>query len=145
MSRRLRVKTREKGFLEIFAFTEAADGSWETGWEGLRNTVLGGLVSRVPRSSFNHLLHGYSGPFVSALGISPAGALLKLPSAACDKQRTCALYDKRNCLVASRKLPWCYEPTGIVNLDAAAVRTASDLVFLWKQEVYVIAVYDDGA
>lgn len=141
----MKVRTREKGLVEIFAISESADGSWEAGWEGLRRTVLGDLVSRVPRSAFNHLLNGYSGPFVCALGIAPSGALLKLPSTQCGKQRGCSLYDKRSCLVGSRKLPWCYEPAGIVNLAEGAARLASDLVFLWKQEVYVIAVFDDGA
>ena len=143
MPRRLKAKTREKGYLEVYAVTEAADGTWEGGWEQLRITLLGGLLSRVPRSAFNHLLNGYSGPFVASLGISPAGALLKLPSARCDKQRECTLYDRRRCSVGSAKLPWCYEPAAIEGLPASAARLASDLVFLWKQEVYVIAVFDD--
>lgn len=143
MPRRLKARTREKGYLEIYAVTEASDGTWEGGWEELRCTPLGKLVSRVPRSAFNHLLHGYSGPFMEALGIGPQGALLKLPSTRCDKQSGCTLYDKRRCLVGSPKLPWCYEPAGIKDLSAGAKRTGSDLVFLWKQEVYVIAVFDD--
>jgi hypothetical protein len=143
MPRRLKAKTREKGVLELYAITEAPDGTWETGWEELRGTVLGGLVSRVPRSAFNHLLNGFSAPFTEALGIAPSGALVKLPSERCDKQRGCVLYDRRKCVVGSRKLPWCYEPAGIDGIDAVTRRTASDLVFLWKQEVYVVAVFDD--
>lgn len=143
MPRRLKAKTREKGLLEIFAITEAADGTWEAGWEDLRRSLLGSLVSRVPRSTYNHLLHGFSAPFIEALGISPGGALQKLPSTQCDKQRVCALYQKRICHVGSRKLPWCYEPAGFDDLVPAARRIASDLVNLWKQEVYVIAVFGD--
>lgn len=143
MPRRLKARTLEKGLLEIFAITEAADGTWEAGWEDLRRTVLGSLVSRVPRSTYNHLLNGYSAPFISMLGIPPQGALQKLPSERCDKQPSCTLYQKRICFVGSRKLPWCYEPTGIEGLVPAAMRIAGDLVFLWKQEVYVVAVFDD--
>lgn len=143
MPRRLKVRTHEKGVVEIFAFTESHDGSWEGGWEGLRNTLLGRLISRVPRSSFGHLLNGYSGPFVSALGIPPAGALLKLPSPLCDKQNRCSLYQKRICWVGSRKLPWCYEPHRIDGLEPAAKPIAGEVVFLWKQEVYVVAIFDD--
>lgn len=139
----MKARTREKGNLEIYAIAEASDGSWEPGWEDLRQTLLGKLVSRVPRSAFNHLLNGYSAPFVDALGIAPMGALQKLPSERCDKQRGCSLYDRRRCSVGSYKLPWCYEPTEIDGLAAAAKRLASDLVFLWKQEVYVVAIFDD--
>src|SRR5262245_55173570 len=98
----MRVPTKEKGRLEIFSFDEDADGGWEDDWETLRGTVLGGLISRIPRTSLNHLLNGYSAPFVQALGIPPHGALQKLPSKACDKQRGCSLYQRRICVVESR-------------------------------------------
>jgi hypothetical protein len=88
-------------------------------------------------------LNGYSSPFVAALGISTEGALQKLPSEKCDKQRICPLYQPRVCRVGSLKLPWCYEPAGFDGLTAAAKRLAGDLVFLWKEQVYVIAVFDD--
>lgn len=143
MPRRLKVPTREKGRLEVYAITEAGDGTWEASWDDLRTTLLGELISRVPRSAYDHLLNGYSAPFINALGISPEGALQKLPSTVCDKQRECTLYQKRTCWVGSGKLPWCYEPAGLPELSAAAKRTASDLVFLWREQVYVIAVFDD--
>ena len=144
MPRRLKALTNEKGPLEIYAITEGADGRWEEGWEEIQATLLGRLISRVPRSAFNHLLNGDSQPFIAILGMPPVGALLKLPSTACAKQRGCALYQKRTCFVGSPKLPWCYEPAGFDAMTSSARKMASDLIFLWKEQVYVIAVYDDS-
>lgn len=143
MPRRLRVKTRERGPLELYVVTESPEGGWEIGWENLRTTFFGKLVPRVPRSAFNHVLNGFSKPFVDALGLPPEGALRKLPSPCCSKQTTCALFDKRRCLLTSKQLPWCYEPAGFEDLGTATRRIASELVFLWKEGVHVIAVYDD--
>jgi len=143
MPRRLKVATREKGLLDILAVTEGTDGKWEHDWEKLRGTILEKCISRVPRSAFNHVLNGFSEPFIEALGIPPEGALLKLPSQLCAKQQVCSLYQRRLCFVSCKKLPWCYEPAGFGSLEATAQRTASELVFLWKDGVYVIAVYDD--
>ena len=143
MPRRLKIPTREKGRLEIYAIVEDSHGAWEADWNSLRSTPLGRLISRVPRSAFNHLLNGYSQPFVDALGLPPQGALSKLPSTRCHKQQGCSLYQKRICITTSSKLPWCYEPAGLNEVDSATRKVASDLVFLWKEEVYVVAVYDD--
>lgn len=143
MPRRLKVKTTEKGFLEVYVITESPEGKWELGWENLRSTFIGRLISRVPRSVFNHVLNGYSQPFVDALGLPPEGALQKLPSQACGRQRGCSLYQPRNCIVSSKKLPWCYEPAGMDDVGAVGKRMAGELVFFWKEGVYVIAVYDD--
>lgn len=143
MPRRLKVKTRERGFLEVYAIAESPEGQWEVGWENLRTTLFGQLISRVPRSKFNHVLNGFSQPFVDALGIPPEGALLKLPSSECAKQRGCSLYQKRLCVLGCKKLPWCYEPAGFDDFGSPTRRMASELIFLWKEGVYVIAVYDD--
>lgn len=143
MPRRLRLKTREKGLLEVYVVAESPDGLWELGWENLRTTFFGKLLPRIPRSAFNHVLNGFSQPFIDALGLPPDGALLKVANPACGKQRGCSLYDKSRCYVASKKLPWCYEPAGFDGLGAATLRVASELVFLWKEGVHVVAVYDD--
>lgn len=143
MPRRLRVKTLEKGLLEVYVVTESPEGRWELGWENLRTTFFGKLLPRVPRSAFNHVLNGFSQPFVDALGLPPAGALQKMTNPGCAKQSGCSLYDKGRCYLRSAKLPWCYEPAGFDDLGAATRRIASELVFLWKEGVHVVAVYDD--
>lgn len=143
MPRRLKVHTLEKGDLELLALAEGADGTWEAEFEPLRQTTLGRMISRVPRSAFNHVLHGLSEPFVQALGLPPDGALQKLPSKVCAKQRGCPLHDKRHCVVTSKKLPWCYDPAGFGTLSETELRVASSVIFLWKEGVFVIAVYDD--
>lgn len=143
MPRRVRLKTREKGMLEVLVVTEFADGRWELGWENIRGTFFGQLVPRVPRSAFNHVLNGYSQPFIEALGLPPEGALKRLPTAACAKQGGCSLYDSRRCSLWSKKLPWSYEPAGFDALGGSTLRIASELIFLWKEGVRVVAVYDD--
>ena len=143
MPRRLKLKTREKGLLEVYIVAESQEGRWEVGWENLRGTFFGKLIPRVPRSAFNHVLNGYSQPFIERLGLPPAGALLKLPAQACEKQSTCTLYDSKRCFVASKKLPWCFDPAGFEELGVSTRRFASELIFLWKEGVHVVAVYDD--
>lgn len=139
----MRVQTREKGRLEVYAITESPEGHWEVGWEDIRGSFFGSLVSRIPRSAFNHVLNGFSKPFVDALGLPPEGALQKLPSPYCIKQSGCKLYDKKHCTLASKALPWCYEPASFEQLGATTLRIASELIFLWREGVHVIAVYDD--
>ena len=141
MPRRLKVPTDEKGLLELQTFNEAADGTWEGNWESLRGSYLAQLISRVPRSAFNHVLNGFSAPFVAALGLPPEGALLKMPSPFCEKQANCVYYEKRKCIISSKKLPYCYEPVRLIG--ALTTRMANEAVFLWKEGVYVVAVYDD--
>jgi hypothetical protein len=143
MPRRLKLETREKGLLEVYVVAEGPEGRWELGWENLRTTFFGRLIPRIPRSAFNHVLNGFSQPFIDALGLPPDGALQKMADPTCDKQRGCPLYDKRRCHLTSNKLPWCYEPAGFNDLGASTRRIAGELVFLWKEGVHVVAVYDD--
>lgn len=140
----MKVKTREKGTLELYAVTESPEGRWEIGWENLRATLLGKLITRMPRSAFNHVLNGFSQPFVAALGLPPDGALKKLARPGCAKQDLCPLHDPRTCSVRSNKLPWCFEPEELSEFGEPTRRIAAELIFLWKEGVYVIAVYDDA-
>lgn len=139
----MKLETLEKGLLDVYAVTESASGEWEPGWESLRTSVFGPLISRVPRSALNHVLNGLSGPFVAALVVPPEAALTKLPSPACAKQQGCPLYQKRRCILSCKKLPWCFEPKGVDELGSTTRRVAAECVFLWKEGVHVIAVYDD--
>ncbi len=139
----MKLKTRERGFLEVFTIQEAL-GAWESDWEPLRGTAIGASFSRVTQAALNHALNGWTHPFVEALGISPDMALAKLPSQRCEKQVSCRLHDPRKCLVASKKLPWCYEPAGFADLNDRARARAAEVIFLWRQQVYVVvAVQED--
>lgn len=139
----MRLKTREHGFLEAFIIQETL-GAWEPEWEPLRGTRVGASFSRVTQRDLNHALNGWTHPFVEALGLSPEMALAKLPSGQCDKAAVCILHDARKCLVTSKKLPWCYEPAGFDALDATARAKAAEVVFLWKQQVYVVIAVQEA-
>lgn len=139
----MKLETRERGFLEVFVIQETA-GVWEAEWEPLRETSVGALFSRVTQRDLNHALNGWTHPLVEALGLSPEMALAKLPSARCDKQERCSLHDARKCLVLSKKLPWCYEPAGLETLSETALTRAAEVVFLWKQQVYVVIAVQES-
>jgi hypothetical protein len=139
----MKLKTRERGFLEVFTIQETG-GRWEASWDVLRGTLVGGLFSRVGQAELNHALNGWTHPLVAALGLSPEMALAKLPSQRCEKQSRCPLYDPRKCLLSSRKLPWCYEPAQLEELDATALTRAAEVIFLWRQQVYVVIVVQEG-
>lgn len=139
----MKLKTRERGFLEVLTIQETS-GKWEPEWEPLRGTAIGASFSRVHQRDLNHALNGWTHPFVEALGISPDMALAKLPSQRCAKQPSCQLHDPRKCLVPSKKLPWCYEPAGFDDLDPLARTRAAEVIFLWRQQVYVVVVLQEG-
>ncbi len=142
MSRRLKLATDQKGFLGIIRIQEKKDGTWEDEWEPLRETPLASLFSRVSQENLNHGLHGHSKPFVDALGISPEGALRKLPSQECSQRAGCTFYAPRKCLTTSSKLPWCYEPDGM-ELSERAASMAAQAVFNWQKKVYLVVVPDE--
>lgn len=132
----MKVPTQERGDLEVLTISEH-DGVWEGDWANLQKTPIAPLLSPVSKEVLEHALVGYSRPLVDALGISPEGALRKIPSQYCSKQSNCTFYDQRKCLVSSSKLPWCYEPEGVPE-EAASI--ASEAVFHWKNRVYLLVV-----
>jgi hypothetical protein len=114
------------------------NGAWEAEWEPLRGTPWGDLLSVVKPEDLEHALHGWSKPFVTALGLPPEGGLRKLPPEGklCMQRRKCPLHNPKKCFPTAEELPWCYEPDGI---ESEAVRSAaSKLVQLWHEGVYVV-------
>lgn len=140
MSRRLKLATVQKGYVEVLRIQENADGTWEEEWDPLRHTPLASLVSRMSQRNLDHGLNGYTKPFIDALGISPEGAIRKLPSQECATRQGCPFYEAKKCLAGSKKLPWCFKPEGI---DGEARRhAAAQAVFLWRDKVYLVVVHD---
>lgn len=137
MSRRIKVKTQEKGTLELLVVW-AKDGAWEDEWEPLRGTPWGDLVSVVPEEAMEHALHGWSKPLVTALGLPPEGGLRKLPveGKLCMRRKTCPLHNVKKCYPIAEELPWCYEPDGVASEEVRAA--ASKLIQTWHEGVYVV-------
>lgn len=134
----MKLPTREMGEIEIV---------WSQGWGEwgpLRETVFGGLVSVVPEEAVHHALHRWSKPLVTALGIPPYGALIKIPRVCYRKVKhdtaaPCILYDPQRCHARSKELPWCFEP----DVDDAEVRRkGGELVQLWHEGVYLVVTLE---
>jgi len=143
MARRMKLANAEfGGHIEVLAIQET-DGQWEHAWEPLRGTEFGALFSVVSKETLDHSLNGWSKPLTEALGLSPAGALVKLPKDAreCYRRAKCPLYNGYWCHLPSEKLPWCFEPAG--EMESQAVRdTAAKAVEQWREGVYLLVVTD---
>jgi hypothetical protein len=144
MSRRLRLDTRELGPLELFVIY-SYNGAWEARWQPIQHDEVAGLFTVVSKEVYDHALLGWTKPFITALGLSPEGALRKLPVAhqQCEARKRCTFYDKKRCLAASPKMPWCYEPGGVE--DGEKRRLVAEIIGEWRQGVYVVVVQGDAA
>lgn len=140
MSRRMRLRNDEHGgFVEVLAIWER-EGQWEDDWEPLRSTVVGDQFSLCSQDALDHALKGLSRPLTDALGPEPAGCLRKLGKAAteCERRRECPFYDRRNCLITAKKMPWCFEPD--IELDQEVRQCATKAIELWREGVYLVIV-----
>lgn len=143
MPRRLKLATDQKGDIEVMV-VRSKDGVWEGDWQHLQGTPVGDLFSVVTQAEFDHVLHKFSKPFVDALGIPPEGALRKLPSTRCAKERGCTLYDSKRCFTHTKKeLPWCFQ-LAEVQLPEAVMTLVTEVIFLWRTGAYLVVVEDDG-
>lgn len=144
MSRRLKLATSEMGPLELFVIYDY-NGTWETHWQPIQHEEVSGLLTTVSKEVYDHALLGWTKPFITALGLSPEGALRKLPRAQqqCEVRKRCPFYDKRRCVVTSSKMPWCYEPDGIE--DGGKRRLIAEIIGEWRQGVYVVVVHSATA
>lgn len=137
MPRQLLLKTYEVGDLELYLIYQYGE-EWEEEWRPLQKESLVSLVTVVSKELMDHALHGLTSPLVKGLGISPEGALHKLPSKVCGRKKLCPFYRKKDCHPLATKMPWCFEPEGIE--DPAAQQLAGNLIKLWRQKVYVLVV-----
>lgn len=125
----------DRDFLVIYS---AEGGIWEPEWEPLRGTEVGRQVPSVTKEAFEWALEGYTPPFVKQLGVPPEGALLKIPGASrvCRKRKKCSLYDRVQCHVGGKNMPWCFEPDGIAN--ESEVFATAKIIEYWRAGVYVV-------
>jgi hypothetical protein len=131
--RRLAIQSPEMGRIELYLIYNEK-GIWEEQWRPLQGVMD---ISEVTKEDMDHALNGWTRPLVANLGPPPKGLLRRLPSKRCEREKGCPFFDKRNCSAISTKTPWCFEPEGI---DPGIL--ASEVIKLWQQEVYVVAVLE---
>lgn len=139
MTRQVKLSTREMGDLHLLLIREEG-GCWESEWEPLRGTVFGNQFTTISKETLDHGLNRYSRPLVDALGISPEGALKKIPleSRECFRRRVCPLYEPKNCFPEAKNMPWCFEPDGVAS---EGVRYAATRAFeQWRDRVYLVVI-----
>jgi len=137
--RQVKISTREMGTLRLLLITEK-NGVWEEEWEPLRGTVFGDQFTVTDRETIEQALKRWSRPLVDALGITPEGALKKIPpeSRECFKCKRCPLYNEKLCFPESKNMPWCFEPGGVAS---ESVRYAATRAFeQWRDRVYLVVV-----
>jgi hypothetical protein len=135
--RQLNLKTHEIGDLDLYLIYQYGE-IWEEEWSPLQGQAITKLLTVVSQEMMDHALKGLTGPFVKALGIPPEGALRKLPNHLCDRRGVCPFYHKKECLPLYKKMPSCFEPSGIEDLEAR--RLAGILVRMWREGVYLVVV-----
>jgi hypothetical protein len=137
MPRRLKLNTKELGYVEMYLIY-STDDVWEAEWRPLQGSGIGDLFTVVTKEVMDHAMWGFSKPLVTALGLPPSGALRKIPEPQCPKRNDCPFYEPKDCIPTGRNLPHCYEPGG---LTADAARTlAFEAVRLWREGVYIALV-----
>lgn len=144
MARQVKISTREMGDLRLLLISER-NGVWEEEWEPLRGTVFGDQFTKMDRETVEHGLHRWSRPVVDALGISPEGALRKIPpeSRECFKRKRCPIYDPKFCFPESKNMPFCYEPDGVAD---ESVRYAATRAFeQWRDRIYLVVIKEPNA
>ena len=142
MSRRVRVKTVEMGFVELLLIYEN-NGVWEDEWAPLQAaTELVAHLPRLSKEAVEQAFIGWSKPLVNGLGPPPKGVLLVIPKVTreCFLRRRCPFYMKGDCLSTAKKKPYCFEPDGFE--DEAQRRLASECVKHWHEGVYVVVVQE---
>jgi len=139
MSRRLKLHTRELGDLQLFLIYET-NGEWELPWRPLQGSTLSKLVTSVSKEMMDHALHGWTQPFVKAIGPEGNYLLRKLPDPLCHKRAKCIYYDPPRCVPQHPSMPWCYEPGGLDSLEAR--RLAAEIVGYWRTGVRVVLVQE---
>ena len=139
MPRRLKAKTQEMGDLELYLIYQEGE-HWEKQWRPLQGEPITSLLMVVTKEDMDHLLYGWSKPFMQKIGIPPEGALRKLPSSLCYQRVPCPFHDRRYCTSKSKEIRICFEPDTIEDLEKR--KLAADLVRLWKEGVYIVVVQE---
>jgi hypothetical protein len=135
--RQVKLKTHEMGDLELYLIYQYGE-LWEEEWRLLQGEAITSLLTVVSKEMMDYALKGLTRPFIKSLGIPPEGALRKLPNSICDKRIMCPFYRKKECIPLFKKMPMCFEPAGIKDLEAR--RLAGLLVRMWREGVYLVVV-----
>jgi hypothetical protein len=134
----LKVQTAEMGPLDLYLIYQYG-AEYEPTWRPLQGNPLTTLFTVVPETTMAHALKGFSRPLVQSLGLPPAGCLRKVPNACreCAHREECQFYDAASCFPAAKKLPNCYQPSGVEPLSA---QLGHEVVFYWREGTYIVVV-----
>lgn len=125
------------GDLELYLIYQYGD-QWEDEWSRLQGSDVAKLLTVVSREVMDQALLGWTYPLVKALGIPPEGALRKFSGPLCYRRSICPYHQKKSCIPTHPKMPWCFESEALEDPDAR--RLGSELLRLWRQEVYILVV-----
>lgn len=141
MPRRVDVDTREIGRVKLYLIYETK-GVWEERWRPLQGHPSTGSFTSMTKEVMDHAFHGWTEPFIKALGPPPEGAIRKLPASAkqCAVRGKCPFYIKKNCAPTSKTMPWCYQPEG---LEEGLRPLLTEVIELWRQGVYVTVIREE--
>jgi len=141
VSRRLKLATVEMGLLDLFLVYQYG-AAFEPDWASLQGNPLVDTFTVVSKEVMDHALHGFTRPLVQKLGLAPASCLLKIPPAnrECEHRVECPFYDRTECTPTSKKLPNCFQPSGVEGDDARQLGYA--VVTLWREGVFIVVVQE---
>lgn len=133
--------TKELGDLSVFIIYEQAS-AYEAAWAPVQGLPFTDSFTRVPKAIWDHALKGWTSPLVKALNLPPKGAILKLSKAekTCEVQNTCPMFTSGECTPLYKKMPWCFQPGGLANLDQR--RLGADAIQMWRENTYIIVVFE---
>ena len=138
MSRRVNIPSNPP--ITLLAISERG-GVWEERYRPLEGSFIGDLFSHTDRRAIDDAIRGHEAPLRKSLGISPQGALRKLPSRECAKRLSCTFYDQRKCKILSSKMPWCFMPEGlgVTGIDDLVTEVIAE----WKKGTFVVIVREN--
>lgn len=87
-------------------------------------------------------LRGHDAPLRRALGITPEGALRKVPEPFCKERGVCVHWVQATCSVLSKKAPWCFVPES-KGVDQELSDLLAEVIRQWRDSVYVTVVEED--
>ena len=137
MGRRLTLKTHEMGDVELYLIYQYGE-TWEDEWIPIQGDPLTTLLTIITQENWDNALKGWTAPLTKSLGLPPEGALRKLPTSLCYRRKLCPFYQKKICVPLHPKMPWCFEPESIAEVNARCL--GSELIKLWREGVYILVV-----
>ena len=97
---------RHNGHIKVMVLVPE-DPHW-----AILETPLAKHLNRIPFTTYQHALKGYTAPLHQALGLNAKLTLRTLPQE-CSKAPRCPFHDARKCLAGLAAVPFCHQPVGI--------------------------------